>query len=241
VDFKQPKMALKGIILCGGYGTRLRPLTYTTNKHLLPIYDRQMAWYPYDTLVKSGCDEVLIVSHNPFIDDFKNVFGMKAKYAVQASPTGIADSLNVAKGFIGDSVDPFIVLLGDNIFQNTLDFPIRKGRAKVFLKTVDDPERYGIAMIKGKKLKKIVEKPKKKIGNLAVVGAYVYDKEVFKVISKMKPSSRNELEITDVNNWYASKGLLEYEKLEGYWNDAGTFDSLLESSIWAKNNSKGLI
>ncbi len=243
---------MKGVILAGGLGTRLLPLTLSTNKHLLPVYDRPMIYYPIKTLIDAGIDEVMIIVSGPhagsFISILKNgeEFGLKKLvYGYQHKPDGgIADALEIAKPFANG--EPIAVILGDNTTdaQNIkLEIEIyleelkltNKPVAKIFLKEVDDPCRFGVAIFEENKIKKIVEKPETALSNLAVTGLYLYDRHVFDFIEKCTPSKRGELEITDVNNLYLENGFLLWAKLTGFWKDAGTFDTLLEASnYWAK-------
>lgn len=225
---------MKGVILAGGKGTRMLPLTKITNKHLLPVWDKPMILYPLETLRNSGIKEVLIVTDGKFLDQFKKLLGsgrklgMKIDFAIQRRPDGIAGALRLARTFAAG--DDIAVILGDNIFENDVrsDVESFESGAKVFLKAVKDPERFGVAEISGKKVLRIREKPKKPKSNLAVVGLYFYDKTVFDIIKKIKPSLRGELEITDVNNFYLQKKSLIAAKISGFWSDAGTFESLAE-------------
>ncbi len=227
---------MKGVILAGGKGTRLLPLTKFTNKHLLPIHNRAMILFPIETLKKSGIREILIVVDGKFIDQFKKLLGsgkklgVKLSFAIQKKADGIAGALQLAEKFAaGDSI---AVILGDNIFEDEFKKNVKsfKSGAKIFLKKVHDPERFGVAELQGSKVVSIKEKPKKPKSDLAVVGLYFYDKKVFDIIKKMNPSKRGELEITDVNNFYVQKNQLQATKIKGFWNDAGTFESLAEAT-----------
>ncbi len=239
---------MKGIILAGGKGTRLLPFTKFTNKHLLPIHDRPMILYPLETLRRAGIREILIVTDGKFLADFKKLlgsgrkFGVKLLFAVQKKADGIAGALRLADKFtMGESI---AVILGDNIFEAGLwsglgtgfkkDVREFKSGAKVFLKKVSDPARFGVAELRGSEVVKITEKPKNPKSNLAVVGLYFYDKNVFDIIKKIEPSNRGELEITDVNNFYIQKKKLEATKIKGFWNDAGTLESLAEATRLAR-------
>lgn len=240
---------MKGIILAGGLGTRLYPLTHVTNKHLLPVFDRPMIFYPVQTLVKAGIDEIMIVVGGPYAGHFLAVLkngqelGVKhLKFAYQEGEGGIAQALSLAEDFAaGDSV---VVILGDN----TTDVDISKAvsdfesGALIFLKEVPDPERYGIPSFDPSdphRITKITEKPKKAENNLAVAGLYIYDKRVFDFIKTLKPSKRGEFEITDVNNCYIKEGTLRAANLRGYWRDAGTFETLFEANAhWAGKAKK---
>ena len=226
---------MKGIILAGGSGSRLHPLTKVTNKHLLPVYNQPMIYYPLNTLKEAGIKEILIVSGPGHAGHFLNLLGsgrqfkLKLTYEIQEEAGGIAQALGLAEDFADEG--KIAVILGDNIFEDNLTAEIKgfsQGQtgAMVFLKEVQDPERFGVATISGNKIVKILEKPKKPETNYAVTGLYLYDHEVFKVIKTLKPSARGELEITDVNNYYINKGLMKYSLVRGAWTDAGTFDSL---------------
>lgn len=232
---------MKGVILAGGLGTRLRPLTYVTNKHLLPVYDQPMIFYPIQTLIKAGIDDVVIVTGENHDKDFLRVFdnydfGLKNfDFAYQKGEGGIAQALSLVEDQVkGESV---AVILGDN----TTDADIRKevesfdGGALIFLKEVADPGRFGVATVEGDKITKIAEKPSQPESNLAVTGLYLYDSTIFDRIRQLKPSARGELEITDVNNSYLKEERLSWADLPGHWTDAGTPESLLEAGIyWRK-------
>ncbi len=242
---------MKGIILAGGLGTRLSPLTLATNKHLLPVFDKPMCFYPIDTLVKAGIDEIMIVVSGPHSGAFIQVLGngerfglKKLLYGYQSKPDGgIADALSIAEPFAdGDKV---AVILGDNVtdsivWHEFLEFYRKDStvpRAHLFLKPVPDPERFGVATVDGDKIKHIVEKPESTESNLAVTGLYFYDKFVFDFIKRCEPSKRGELEITDVNNFYLQEGELSWSLLRGYWRDAGTFETLLEANnYWGQKS-----
>jgi glucose-1-phosphate thymidylyltransferase len=226
---------MKGIVLAGGTGSRLFPLTKVTNKHLLPVGRKPMIFYPIEAFVKAGIEEILIVTGVEHMGDVVGLlgsgkdYGCKFTYRVQDEAGGIAQALGLAEHFVhGDSC---AVILGDNIFQDEIGTQVRafkeqvKG-ARILLKEVHDPQRFGVAELKGDKVVGIEEKPKKPKGNMAVTGIYFYDAEVFKIIKTLRPSGRGELEITDVNNYYVSQGTLTWGKLNGWWSDAGTFESL---------------
>jgi len=234
---------MKGVILAGGLGTRLYPLTKITNKHLLPVYNKPMIFYPVATLVNAGIKEIMIVTGGPHCGDFLSVLknGQELgishlEYAYQESEGGIADALRLAKDFA--SGENITVILGDN----TTDYDISKDvenfieGAEVFLKEVPDPTRFGIPYFDDNgRITKIAEKPNNPPNNLAVIGLYIYDKKVFDFIKQVKPSGRGEMEITDVNNLYAKRGKLVAKKITGFWRDAGTFETLLEANVfWAK-------
>ena len=232
--------AIKGVILAGGLGSRLAPLTKVTNKHLLPVYRKPMVYYPIEKLVAAGIREIMLVTGGPFAGDFLKLlgngrqFGLRdLHYTYQEGEGGIAEALGLCEQFVeGDRV---CVILGDNIFAGTLgpgleNYMQQKSGAKVFLKEVNDPQRFGVADVRDGKIAGIEEKPKKPKSKFAVTGVYMYDEQVWKVIKTLKPSGRGELEITDVNNFYAKQGTLTYETLEGFWSDAGTFESLLRAN-----------
>jgi glucose-1-phosphate thymidylyltransferase len=227
---------MKGVILAGGLGTRLAPCTLVTNKHLLPVYDRPMIYYPLQTLVNAGIHDILIVTGGQFAGDFLKLlgngagFGLKhLNYTYQEGEGGIAAALGLAEYFAGK--DKLCVILGDNLIEGNIVNAVRafeaqpKG-AKVLLKEVEDARRFGVAEIENGKIRQIVEKPKQPKSNYAVTGIYFYDPTVFEFIKGLSPSARGELEITDVNNMYLEHGGLTYDFLSGWWTDAGTFASL---------------
>jgi len=232
---------MKGIILAGGLGSRLSPLTKITNKHLLPIYDRPMIFYPIGTLISAGITDIMIVTGGNHAGDFLRLlgngkeFGLKhINYTYQEGEGGIADALSLAEYFAEG--EPVCVVLGDNIIERNIakaarDFKTQKKGAKILLKEVPDPERFGVAEIVGGKLLNIVEKPEVPKSNLAVIGIYMYDSRVFDIVKTLKPSERGELEITDVNNAYVREGTMTWEMLKGWWTDAGTFESLLRANL----------
>jgi glucose-1-phosphate thymidylyltransferase len=227
---------IKGVVLAGGLGTRLSPLTRVTNKHLLPIYRKPKIYYPIEKLDKAGLTEIMVVTGGPFAGDFLKLlgngreFGLKdVHYTYQEGEGGIAQALGLTEHFV--DADRVCVILGDNIFSADItrgvdDFMNQKSGAKIFLKEVEDPERFGVAELKGKKVVGIEEKPKKPKSKFAVTGIYMFDNEVFSIVKTLKPSGRGELEITDVNNAYVKKGTLTCDIIDGWWTDAGTFDSL---------------
>ena len=238
---------MKGVILAGGHGTRLNPLTCITNKHLLPVFNKPMILYPIETLISRGIKDILIVSGGEYMGRFTeflgdgNRFGVNLTYRVQEEAGGIAEALGLAKDFVAD--DSVTVILGDNIFENKYipEFEIEKEKAYIFTKKVKNPERFGVISLtefgkEGEPL--IVEKPKKFIGDRAVIGLYIYPNDVFDVIPTLKKSSRGELEVTDLNNHYLREGRGVVKNIKGFWSDAGTHDSLLESAKWAQNNMK---
>ena len=227
---------MKGVVLAGGTGSRLYPLTRVTNKHLLPVYDKPMVYYPIQTLVDAGIQEILLVTGGKNAGDFLRLlgnghdFGLKhLNYTYQEGEGGIAEALGLAEYFAGG--EPICVILGDNIIENNIcraveNFKKQKEGAKILLKRVPDAYRFGVAEIRGNHVVRIQEKPKVTKSNYAVIGIYFYDPTVFQKIRRLKPSGRGELEITDVNNFYIEEGKLTYEILDGWWTDAGTFDSL---------------
>jgi len=231
---------MKGVVLAGGTGSRLNPLTRVTNKHLLPIYDKPMVYYPIQTLVNAGVHEILLVTGGKNAGDFLRLlgngrdFGLKhLNYTYQEGEGGIADALALAEHFAdGDAI---CVILGDNIIETNIcqavaNFKKQKEGAKILLKEVTDAQRFGVAEVRGDKVVGIEEKPKRPKSNYAVIGIYLYDYSVFTKIRRLKPSGRGELEITDVNNFYIEEGKLTYEILDGWWTDAGTFESLLRAN-----------
>ena len=231
---------MKGIILAGGKGTRLFPLTKITNKHLLPIFDRPMIYYPIQALVDAGVRDILIVTGGNYAGDFLQLLGTgrqlgidNLSYTYQEGEGGIADALRLAEHFSdGEKV---CVILGDNIIEGTIrdavnDFEKQPSGARILLKEVHDPERFGVAEILNGHVVNIVEKPQSPKSAYAVTGVYLYDNSVFDKIKTLEPSSRGELEITDVNNAYIRERSLTYSFLEGWWTDAGTFDSLLRAA-----------
>ena len=233
---------MKGIVLAGGLGTRLQPLTRITNKHLLPVYDRPMIYYPIQMLVDAGVRDIMIVTGGTYAGDFLRLIGngedfglSRINYAYQKGEGGIAEALGLTKEFVGD--DKLIVALGDNILQKGIGAGVeafaRQDRGgRIFLKEVDHPWEYGIADVEGERIVRIIEKPEKPPSNLAVIGVYMYPPEVFGIIKGLKPSARGELEITDVNNAYIERGEMRYEILDGWWLDAGeNYEALLRANL----------
>lgn len=228
---------MKGIILAGGLGTRLLPLTRITNKHLLPIYNKPMIFYPIQTLTQAGIDDIMLVTGGNFAGDFLQLlgngreFGLKEiRYAYQHGEGGIADALKLAEHFAED--ERFVVILGDNILEKSIAPHVRAFErqargARILLKEVHDPSRFGVPRFDGSnQIVGIDEKPADPASSYAVTGVYMYDAQVWDIIHTLKPSRRNELEITDVNNAYIAKGQLEHDVIDGWWTDAGTFESL---------------
>jgi|TARA_Y100000310_G_scaffold208291_1_gene208854 glucose-1-phosphate thymidylyltransferase len=230
---------MKGIVLAGGLGTRLRPLTYATNKHLLPVYNKPMVYHPIETLVNAGITDILIVTGGPHAGDFIKVlrngedFGLSnLNYAYQEGEGGIADALAQAETFVGG--DNCTVILGDNLIFEDLTPAISsfKSGAKIFTKTVPDPERFGVVEYEpvGDGISRIVEKPEIPPSSDAVTGVYIYDSTVFDKVRTLSPSERGELEITDINNFYVEDGDISVYKIQGTWMDCGTFDSLAKAT-----------
>ena len=231
---------MKGVILAGGLGTRLYPLTKVTNKHLLPVFNKPMIYYPIQTLINAGIDDILLVTGGNSAGDFLKLlgngkeFGLKhINYTYQEGEGGIAEALRLAEFFA--SRERICVVLGDNVIEGNIrravdNFEKQKEGAKILLKEVPDPQRFGVAEIKGNRIIRIEEKPKEPKSSYAVIGIYLFDHDVFNAIRTLKPSGRGELEITDVNNRYIEKGLMTWDILEGWWTDAGTFESLLRAN-----------
>ena len=231
---------MKGIVLAGGLGTRLRPLTAVTNKHLLPVFNQPMIYYPIQTLVNAGITDIMVVTGGNSAGDFLRLlgngkaFGLKhLNYAYQEGEGGIAEALALVEHFA--SGDAVCVVLGDNIIEGNIAEAVRayrqQGRgAKIILKKVSDPQRFGVPKLDGHHVVCIEEKPAVPQSDYAVIGIYMFDGEVYDIIRTLKPSGRGELEITDVNNAYIARGEMTWEQLSGWWTDAGTFESLLHAS-----------
>ncbi len=231
---------MKGVVLAGGLGSRLLPLTKITNKHLLPVYNQPMIYYPINTLINAGIDDIMIVTGGNYAGHFLQLlgngkdFGLKhLNYTYQQGEGGIADALSLVEHFADD--EPICVVLGDNIIENNIkqaadDFKQQGNGARILLKKVHDPQRFGVPEIDGEKVLNIVEKPQNPKSDFAVIGVYFYDNTVFDIIKTLKPSNRGELEITDVNNHYIRRGEMTWNELDGWWTDAGTFESLLYAS-----------
>lgn len=235
---------MKGIILAGGTGSRLYPLTKVTNKHLLPVYDKPMIFYPIQTLVNAGIKEIMIVSGRGHAGHFLELLGsgadigVKFTYEIQEEAGGIAQALGLAERFADE--EDVAVILGDNIFQDNIKDDVSNftDGAKIFLKEVQDAHRFGVAELKGDRVIGIQEKPREPKSNFAVTGLYIYSNSVFEVVKTLKPSARGELEITDVNNYFVNNGTMEYRILDGFWSDAGTFESLLRAGVLIQNHCK---
>ena len=231
---------MKGVVLAGGLGTRLRPLTSVTNKHLLPVYNQPMIYYPIQILVNAGITDIMVVTGGNSAGDFLRLlgngkaFGLKhLNYTYQEGEGGIAEALSLVEHFAADA--PVCVVLGDNIIEGNIFSAVNAyreqgGGAKIILKKVPDPERFGVPELDGRRVVRIDEKPEKPQSEYAVIGIYMYDAEVFDIIRTLKPSGRGELEITDVNNAYIARDAMTWEEIEGWWTDAGTFESLLRAS-----------
>ena len=230
---------MKGVVLAGGTGSRLYPLTKVTNKHLLPVGQKPMIYYPIEKLIAAGIKEILIVTGTEHMGDIVTLLGSGKEmncqftYKVQDEAGGIAQALGLAENFAGKS--SVTVILGDNIFEDNIKSAVTKfveqeSGAMVLLKEVEDPERFGVAEISGDRIAGIEEKPDNPKSNYCVTGIYIYDARVFDIIKTLKPSSRNELEITDVNNYYIEQGKMSFDFLNGWWTDAGTFESLKRAS-----------
>ena len=227
---------MKGVILAGGLGTRLRPLTKVTNKHLLPVYDKPMIYFPLETLCRAGIRDIMVVTGGNSAGDFLRLlgngreFGLKdISYTYQEGEGGIADALRLCEHFAEGG--RLCVVLGDNILEDDIGLYVRRYErqetgARILLKEVRDPERFGVPVFEGERIVRIEEKPVLPQSAYAVTGVYMYDSRVFEFIKRLLPSARGELEITDVNNAYIAAGDLEYDILEGWWSDAGTFESL---------------
>jgi glucose-1-phosphate thymidylyltransferase len=231
---------VKGIVLAGGLGSRLRPLTAVTNKHLLPVYNQPMIYYPIQTLVNAGISDIMIVTGGNSAGDFLKLlgngkaFGLKhINYTYQEGEGGIAEALSLVEHFAGG--DPVCVVLGDNVIQGNIRAAVtaykEQGKgAKIILKKVPDPQRFGVPLLDGPRVVRIEEKPDDPKSDYAVIGIYMYDGEVYDIIRTLRPSGRGELEITDVNNAYIERNQMTWDELDGWWTDAGTFESLLLAS-----------
>jgi len=238
---------MKGVVLAGGLGTRLGALTRITNKHLLPIYDRPMIYYPIQTLVEAGLQEILIVTGGNNAGDFLRLlgngeeFGLKhLDYTYQRGEGGIADALRQAEHFAGG--EPIVVMLGDNLVERSVRpwverFASQDGGAKILLKEVEDPWRFGVAELSGDRITRIEEKPKQPKSRYIVTGIYMYDARVFDIVKTLKPSGRGELEITDVNNAYIERGEMTYDILQGWWTDAGLPETLYRAATLAREQA----
>lgn len=240
---------MKGIILAGGTGSRLFPLTKVTNKHLLPVGRYPMIFHPVSKLKESGIEEIFIVTGKEHAGSIVNLLGsgyemgLKFTYRIQDQAGGIAQALGLAEGFVGNG--RCVVILGDNIFENDISYFVRKfdaqkEGAKILIKPVEDPQRYGVAEVVGGRVASIEEKPRIPKSNYCVTGIYMYDSSVFEIIRTLKPSNRGELEITDVNNEFIRRGQLTCDVLDGWWTDAGTFESLQYANMLVEGLSMNL-
>jgi len=227
---------MKGVVLAGGLGTRLHPLTKVTNKHLLPVYRKPMIYYPIEALVGAGIDEIMIVTGGDSAGDFLRLLGNGKEfglghlnYTYQEGEGGIAEALGLCREFVDQ--EKVVVILGDNLFEKSIRSSVEAFReqergARILIKEVPDPERFGVPRLEGDKITEVIEKPATPPSPYAVTGIYFYDEQVWEVIEGLEPSERGELEITDVNNFYIRSDQMEYSILEGWWTDAGTFESL---------------
>ncbi|MBQ42534.1 MAG: spore coat protein [Gemmatimonadetes bacterium] len=233
---------MKGVVLAGGLGQRLQPLTRITNKHLLPVYDKPLIYYPIQMLVDAGITDIMLVTGGNYAGDFLRLIGngedfglSRINYAYQKGNGGIAEALGLTREFVGD--DKLVVVLGDNILENGIAtgveaFSQQQEGSRIFLKAVDHPWEYGIAEVDGSRVKGIVEKPQNPTSDLAVIGVYMFPPEVFDIVNGLTPSARGELEITDVNNAYIERGQMEFEMVDGWWLDAGeNYEALLQANI----------
>ncbi len=242
---------MKGVVLAGGLGSRLHPLTKVTNKHLLPVFNQPMIYYPIQTLINAGIDDIMIVTGGNSAGDFLKLlgngkdFGLKhLNYTYQEGEGGIADALSLVEHFADD--EPICVVLGDNLIEGNIrqaaqEYAVQGTGAKILLKQTHDPQRFGVPELDGDKVLQIEEKPQNPKSDLAVIGIYFYDNTVFDIIKNLKPSERGELEITDVNNHFINKGTMTWAELDGWWTDAGTFESLLHATnLVAKTGANNL-
>ena len=233
---------MKGVVLAGGLGQRLQPLTRITNKHLLPVYDKPLIYYPIQMLVDAGITDIMLVTGGNYAGDFLRLIGngedfglSRINYAYQKGNGGIAEALGLTRAFVGD--DKLVVVLGDNILEKGIAtgveaFSQQEEGSRIFLKAVDHPWEYGIAEVDGSRVKGIVEKPQNPTSDLAVIGGYMFPPEVFDIVNGLTPSARGELEITDVNNAYIERGQMEFEMVDGWWLDAGeNYEALLQANI----------
>lgn len=240
---------MKGVIIAGGTGSRLYPLTKVINKNILAVYDKPLIYYPILTFLDAGIKEILIISGRGHAGQYLDLlgagtqFGIKLSYEIQEFTGGIAQAIGLARSFADG--EKILVILGDNIYQERLTnaveaFLSQENGAKVFVKEVKDPKRFGVPKINEDKIVEIIEKPEIPPTNYAVTGLYMYDERAFEIINTLKPSARGEIEVTDLNNYYAREGTLSYQILKGEWIDAGTFDSLLHANLFIARNIKNL-
>lgn len=241
---------MKGVVLAGGLGTRLRPLTSITNKHLLPVYDQPMIFYPLQKLAEAGIKEIMLVTGGNSAGDFLRLLGDGSKfglntlnYAYQVNEGGIAEAIGLTRTFVGK--DKFVVILGDNILEDSLAekvaaFENQKEGARILLKRVDNPSDYGVAELEGTRVISIEEKPEKPRSSYAVIGVYMFDNFAFEIIDSLEPSARGELEVTDINNAYLKENKLHADIIDGWWADSGcSIEGLLQAGIMARNLRKG--
>jgi glucose-1-phosphate thymidylyltransferase len=244
------EMNMKGVVLAGGLGTRLRPLTSITNKHLLPVYDRPMIYYPLQTLADAGIKDVMVVTGGNSAGSFMHLlgdgreFGFRClNYAYQTGEGGIAQAIGLARAFVGQH--RFVVILGDNILQNSIaenveSFKKQASGARILYKRVSDPRDYGVAEIQGGRVVSIVEKPANPVSDFAVIGVYMYDNNAFDIIDGLKPSKRGEIEVTDLNNAYIQRGEMQADEIDGWWSDCGaSIENLLLANNRAAEIRKG--
>ncbi len=242
---------MKGVVLAGGLGTRLRPLTSITNKHLLPVYDRPMIYYPLQTLADAGIKDVMVVTGGNSAGSFMHLLGdgrefgfNSLNYAYQTGEGGIAEAIGLSRAFIGG--ENFVVILGDNILENSIAehvnaFEKQSSGARILYKRVKDPRDYGVAEIENGKVISIVEKPQNPVSDFAVIGVYMYDNKAFDIIEELKPSGRGELEVTDLNNAYIQRGEMQANEISGWWSDCGaSIENLLEANNRAAEIRKGI-
>lgn len=243
---------MKGVVLAGGLGTRLRPLTSITNKHLLPVYDQPMIFYPLQKLAEAGIKDIMLVTGGDSAGNFLRLLGDGSQfglntlnYAYQVNEGGIAEAIGLTRTFVGG--DQFVVILGDNILEDSIAgkvaaFEKQKDGARILLKKVDNPSDYGVAELDGTRVVSIEEKPEKPRSSYAVIGVYMYDSFAFEIIDSLEPSARGELEVTDINNAYLKKNKLHADILEGWWADSGSsIDGLLQAGIMARKLRGGNI
>lgn len=236
---------MKGVILAGGSGTRLRPITRVVNKHILPVYDKPIIYYPVQTLLDAGIDDILVISNSDYIGKYMELleldFDADFSYTVQSEPKGIAHAISLAEDFVGG--DKFAVMLGDNILlgdisQEIRNFQDREEGAKIFLKEVDEPTAYGIANIQDGAVTSLIEKPESPQSDLAVIGLYLYNSSAFDKIRNLEPSDRGEYEVTDLNRRYIEDDSLVYDQFEGEWFDTGTPEGLFRASKYVRDQRR---
>lgn len=236
---------LKGLLLCGGLGTRVSNLTRLYNKHLIPVYDHPMVYYPLHTLINSGIKDIMLITGPEHCGLFLQYlgdgseFGVDITYKAQMEPAGISHAISIARDFLRD--DPFAVCLGDNFFQDSFKAEVSsfKEGANIFVRAVDNPQHFGVAVLDSEgKVIGIEEKPKHPKSNLAVTGFYLYDSQFFGIFKELTPSARGEYEITDVNNWYIEHSLMDAHIVQGFWHDLGFYDSILRTANFIRKRRK---